>query len=290
MKTILCLMLTMSAAAASAQEKNAHELVTEANARLTAGEFDKALESYKAAEVTMPESPELAYNQGIAYYRLRDFSKAHDAFNRALLTRDRGLEEKIKYNLGNVAYAGAMEKTSADLQQAIDSLKTAIGHFRDALEIDPTDEDAKANIQMAQVLIKDLLDKLKKQQEEQKQKQDQNKDQQQEQKDQQEQQGDQQKDQQEKQDDQEKKDQQKGGEQDQKQDQKQDQQQQQQGGEQKDEQSQEQQAQAQPKDAREMTPEESERMLQAVRDKERQRRDELAKRRRVQRVPVNKDW
>jgi hypothetical protein len=39
-----------------------------------------------------------------------------------------------------------------------------------------------------------------------------------------------------------------------------------------------------------MTKEEAERLLQSVRDKERQRRAELARREQAQRPPVEKDW
>jgi len=249
--------------------------------RLALGE---ALADYGQAEVALPESPEVAYNQGLAYYQTGDYAAAKNYLNRALLTRNLNLEAGVKYNLGNVAYASALEKMS-DLQEAIELLKQAISHYRDGLELNPDDEDAQANIQTAQLLIKDLLDKLKQQQEKQQQQQ---------------QQGDQsQQDQQ--QQDQSPQQQGQQGQQEQKDEQQQGDQEEQPEGEQKspeqqgqqDQQPQESQADeqgAQTVEAQEMTREEADRLLQSVRDKERQRQEEQARRMRVHRAPVQKDW
>lgn len=265
---------------AMADEPNARTLVERANVAYANENYATALEGYRQAEVTLPESPELAYDRGLAHYKLGEFAEARDYFNRSLRTRDLGLEAKAKFNLGNVAYASALEKLS-DFQEAIDLLKTAMGRYRDTLELTPDDEDAKANIQTAHLLIKDLLDKLKKQQEEQEKQQG---DQDQEQQD-----GDQQQD---------------GNPQDKDQDQEgkeQDGQEKQEGdgeqeenGEQQEPQEEEQQdneAQGQQEqEIREMTRDEAERLLQSVRDRERQRREDRARRVRARWVPVRKDW
>ena len=259
---------------AAADEPDARTLVERANLAYANEDYATALEGYRQAEVTLPESPQLAYDRGLAHYRLRELAEARDYFNRALRTRDLELEAKAKFNLGNVAYASALQKLS-DLQEAIDLLKTAIGQYRDTLELAPDDEDAKANIQTAHLLIKDLLDKLKKQQEEQKQQQDdQDQDQQQdgEQHDQ-----DQEGEKQYGQDGQEGNvDQEQNGEQQEPQD---EEQQQNQEGQRQQEQ-----------EAREMTREEAERLLQSVRDRERQRREDRSRRARARWVPVLKDW
>jgi len=232
-----------------AQEKDVHTLVAEANLALAEGDYATALDAYRAAEITCPASPELAYNLGVANYMLGDYAQAHDAFNQSLLTRDVGLEAKIKFNLGNVAYAAALKKMSSP-PEALGLLKSAIAHYRDALELDSEDEDARVNIELAQRLIRDLLDKLKEQRKE----------------------GQQQEDQQKQQDD---KDQQQGG----------------QSGEQPEDGAEQQPEQPQSQAGDRMTPQEMERLLQAVRDKERQRQNERARRRqRVPPTPVAKDW
>lgn len=239
----------MSSVAFAAPEKNVHTLVAEANRAFADGNYIAALETYKTAESVAPHSPELAYNQGVAYYKLGDLSAARDAFNRSLLTRDIELEAKVKFNLANVAYASALEMTSHPAE-AIDFLKSAIGHYRDAVELDPMDEDARTNIELAHRLIRHLLEKLKQEQDERQQ-----------------------------QDDQEQRE---GDEGDRQRDEHQAGQREG-GAEQQPEQSRQQTGEG-------MTRQEVGRLLQAVRDKERQRRNELLRRRRAPRTPVEKDW
>ena len=236
--------------AAGIQEKNAATLVAEANKALADGDHTSAHETYRAVEAVLPESPELAYNLGVVNYLLGNYTGARDDFNRALLTRDVPLEARTKFNLGNVAYTLAQKKMG-DPPEAIDLLKAAIGHYRDAIELDPADKDACINIELAQRLIRDLLEKLSRQREGQRQQQD---------------------DQRKPQEDSE--GQPEGGQQ----------------GEQDDLGAEPQQAESGEQAGDHMTPQEVERLLQAVRDKERQRQDEVTRRRHARRTPVEKDW
>ncbi len=307
--------LAIGASTAQAAPRETANQVAQANADYAAGRYQAAIEHYDEAELHCPDCPELSYNRGLAYYRLGDLVEAREQFNAALATRDLALEAKAKYNLGNVAYAEALQKLNA-LPEAIELARQAIYHYRDALDINPDDQDARANIETAQLLIKDLLDKQKQQQEQQQnQQQDQNQQQQQDQQQQDEQQQDQQQGQQDEQQSQDEQDQQKS-EQQQSEDQQSEQQQQeqQQGESQQDQQQQQEQqqqaaqadpsqdqdqnqdpsAQEQPGEAppaqARLTDEEVERLLQAVRDREAQRREEQARQRRAGRRPVTRDW
>ncbi len=145
---------------AVAQEKNPWDLVAEANRAFANGEYHAALEGYAAAAVALPQSPQIAYNQGVALYKLGDYTQAREAFNRAMVTENTKLEEMAKFNLGNVAYAEAL-KNRANPGEAVRLLKTAIGHYQDAFELDPNDDDAQANTELAMRLIKNLLDAAK---------------------------------------------------------------------------------------------------------------------------------
>jgi len=290
-KMALSLVTTLVVAGAAAAEKSPRSLVATANRAYAAVDYEKALAGYNEAELAMPESPEIAYDQGLARYKLGDLSAARNLFLRALSTRDLGLEANAKFNLGNVAYSSALEKVSAP-KEALENLKQAISHYRDSLELRPDDEDAKANIHMAQLLMKDLLDKLKKQQEQQKKdqqdKQDQNKQDQKDQKDQQQQssQDDQKSDENQQQQDQDQQSDQKSDQQEKSDDQKQPQ-----GSIDRKDQPDSDNQQAKPMESsREMTKDEAERLLQAVRDKERKRREDKARRLRARRAPVLKDW
>ncbi len=278
---IAILALTISIHPAIAQSPNPHTLVKQANQLYKTQDYQSALNSYNQANLAKPDSPEIAYNRALAHYKLNQLTQANNLLNQALSTRDKSLEAKIKYNLGNVAYAQALENQE-NPKQAINHLKTAITRYRDARDINPTDEDALANINSAQSLIKRLI-----QQQNQEQQQDQNKDQEQDQKDEQEQE-------QSKDGDQEKQDQKQQDQQQENQDQQKDQEgKKQEQSDQQNQQSSEEQdqppQQAEPREVK-MTPEQAERLLQAVRDKERNRQDEKTRLRRVGRRPVLKDW
>lgn len=290
-----------------------HELVAQANKALTDGDTTKALHLYDEADKLLPDTPEIAYNKGIAEYRKGDYTKATELFTKALSTQDLALDAKARFNLGNCAYASALEQKE-DLQAAIDKLGEAIVRYREALEADPNDIDARANIERAQLLIKYLIDQEKQRQEQEKQKQeDQQKQDQstqpsedkqpssqpesqpssekQDQQKQDQQQQDQQKQQGEQQD-QQKQDEGQQGEQEKQEGQKKEgkpEAAEPQSGEQDKDQQQEQQ-QAVPATQQAMTPEEAQRLLQMIRDKEQQRRDENARQMRIIQVPVDKDW
>jgi tetratricopeptide (TPR) repeat protein len=235
---------------ASAGETDAHSLVAEGNQAFAERDYVAAGEAYRRALLERPDSPELSYNLGVVHYKLGDYSSAQAAFGRALSTRDPELEARIKFNLGNIAYASALQEKS-DPPKAIDFLRTAIRRYRDALELHPEDDDARVNLEIARTLLRDQLDEWQRQQKKRVQRQDGQLAQQE-------------------------------GEQDQ-----------QQIGP-----SGEQQPSAaegpqekRPQQADEgMTSEEGEQLLQAVRDRERQRCEQLSRRRRAQRTPAIKDW
>ena len=265
----------LASAAEGSETGDARRKVAEAVKALDAGQYAKALEGFSEGAVMFPDSPELAYDRGIAHYRLREFDKAREAFNKALTTRDARLEEKVKFNLGNCAYAEALEKLTS-LQEAIDKCQSAISFYRDALELDPLDADARANIETAQLLIKDLLDKKKKEEEEK-------------QKNNPQSQPSSQPQSQPSSQPQSQPSSQPSGQQ-QKEQKQQDEKDKQQGEQQQQQKQESQEGKQQPAEARRMSPEEAERLLQAVRDKESKRREELRARQPAGRAPVDKDW
>jgi Ca-activated chloride channel family protein len=288
--TIAAASLLASASGAAGQSSlAAANWVSRGNQALVEKKYDEALEFFRKAEVDLPDAAEIAYDCGIAHYRKGDFDKAREAFGNALRTRDPKLEAKAKFNLGNCAYSTALQKLT-DLPGAIDELRKSINYWRDSLELNPGDDAARQNIETAQLLIKDLLDKEKKRQEEEQKKQQEQ--QQQDQKDQKDQE-DQKQDQQQQQD-QQKKDEQKNSkdqEQDQQQ-QQQDQQKQNKDKKDKDKQKKDQPQKSGQKKQDQMSREDAERQLQAIRDKERARRDDRRKQEALfgGRPPVDKDW
>ncbi len=166
----------------------AQEILREGNNLYAGGNFNEAINKYDESLVEAPEALEPKFNKANSYYRLDDLEKATDLYREvAADSKDMKLVTKAKYNLGNCSFQQGLKQRDSNLQKAIDDLKTAIGDWRGVLDIEPENEKAAKNIEVARLIIKDIIDQMNKQQRQQDPNQPQNQEQQQQQQDQQEQ-------------------------------------------------------------------------------------------------------
>lgn len=280
------LILSLSAGPTRGADVDLRAALEQANQAMADQDYPAAVKAYQKAIEADPDQPGLAYNLGVAAYKQGQLEEAKDRFTQALQNATPNVEARAKFNLGNVAYAQALKKVQA-APEAIQLLRSAVAHYRDALEVRPDDVDARANIESAWL----LLDKLRQQQEKQKK---QSKDQSKKNS----------KDQEKKNDSQQEKNKDKNGDQkrdDQKKSAPQSQPSENRDQQQKDQQKTESSASdpdksesregtPQPVQAKPMTREEAERLLQSVRDRERARRLQVAERIREKPVTVKRDW
>jgi len=112
------------------------DAVEEGNARMKAGKADEALAAYDKAAAELPAEPGVHFDRGTALAALSRFDEAGQEFLRATEARDPHLKEAAFYNLGN-AFAKA------------DKYKEAIEAYKRALALDPKDERAKWNLEIA---------------------------------------------------------------------------------------------------------------------------------------------
>lgn len=110
--------------------------VQDGNARYAKGDYQKSLDAYDAALGENPPSPELHFDRGDALYKLGKPDEAGEEFKKALDTRDPAFKARDYFNLGN-----------AWLQQK--KLPEAIESYRRSLELDPSDQGAKHNLELA---------------------------------------------------------------------------------------------------------------------------------------------
>jgi Ca-activated chloride channel homolog len=231
------------------------------------GEFDAALKEYQRVLQKKKDDPRLNYNAGAAAYREDKFEDAGKYFNQSISAEDIRLQERGYYNLGNVLYRVGEKLSDKDKKK--EAWQTALTNYNRTLKLNEKDEDARFNYEF----VKRKLEELEQEQQQQDQQQGGGDEQNQDQNDQQQQdqnQGQQNQDQQQQdqgqQDQQQKQGQDQSGQQDQK---KEEQQQQSQAsqGQQKDNQPEQkpgQQAQqGQPQQAKAMSAQEAERMLEA---------------------------
>ncbi len=144
----------------------APKLVRQGNKLLAEKRYVEALQKYKAAEVSAPDAPEVAYNRGLALYRLDRFDDAESAFQDAIKPDRPKLEAGAKYNLGRCAQAAAMAGMDKE-QAAINDLSRAIGFYEDALKLNPDDAAAVSNKSKAERMITYLQKRLEQKQQQQ---------------------------------------------------------------------------------------------------------------------------
>jgi len=304
MATLCAALLTPgSGAPAPDANRDGRGLVEAAQQAMTDGRFDEALDLYGQAGAVLPGRAEIPYNMGVAAYRQGDLARAAELFDQArLLASDPAMQAMSAYNLGTTAVRSALDSQEQDaaiaqtqMQNATESLRSSLDHFRQAIESNPGDVDARANGELAWRWLQEL-EKQMEQQGRQQQDSDQDPNDNQ--------------DQQPPQDGQNQpppnQDQNQGQDQPQQQDESQpspiegDEQQQQgdQGDQQQEQQEQSAQQQEQSQqderpgssERKPMSREEADRLLQNVRDKEARRREDLARQQASRRRPVDKDW
>jgi len=126
--------------------------VEEGNAKMKAGKADEALPAYDKAVAELPNEPGAHFDRGTALAALSRFDEAGEEFLRATEAKDPALKASAFYNLGN-AFAKK------------DKFKEAIEAYKRSLALNPKDERAKWNLELA----------LKKKREDDKKKEDQDK-------------------------------------------------------------------------------------------------------------------
>ena len=160
---------------------SARDLLRQGNKLYASEKFNDAITQYDQALVEAPQAPEPKFNKANSCYRLDDLAEAIDLYKEvAAEAKDMKLVAGAKYNLGNTFFQQGMKQRDSNLQKALEDLQTSISYWRQSLDIDPENEKAARNIEVARLIIKDIIDQINKQKDEQnKQQQDQQPDQQQ---------------------------------------------------------------------------------------------------------------
>jgi tetratricopeptide (TPR) repeat protein len=129
--------------------------VQQGNALYQAGQYEAAGQQYSAAVQALPEAAAPQFNLGNAFYKQQDYISAQDHYVRALHTGDHTLASRVKYNLGNVKYQQALEALRT-LEDAVTPLRAAITYYRESLEADPQYQEARYNLELAYRLLHQL--------------------------------------------------------------------------------------------------------------------------------------
>ncbi len=118
-------------------------------------DYPGAAQEFTKQQQRMPGSEALHFNQGATAYKRGEFTKALEAFGKAVASPDPQLRAAAEYNLGNTLYQrGAAQK---DKEPKIKEWKNALQHYDQALNVQPENANAKYNRDLVQRLIDELL-------------------------------------------------------------------------------------------------------------------------------------
>lgn len=139
---------------------DSRSLIEQGNAAYAAGKYQEALDSYNQisdAEITLLNRAEILHDRAAAHFKLGQLEEARDLWVRAAGLRDARFEAQARYNLGNCDHAEALQAMqSGDANTALQKLGKAIDQYRDAIRLDPNLANARANLELAAQLRKQI--------------------------------------------------------------------------------------------------------------------------------------
>jgi Ca-activated chloride channel family protein len=124
-------LLVLTACGASAASYN-----NDGNEEFEADRFDEALDDYTAATLEDPDLAQPYYNAGNAFHRKGEVESAVAQIEQSLRTADESLAQQAFYNLGNTYFG-------------VEDWPSAIKAYKEALRLNPSDLDAKNNLELA---------------------------------------------------------------------------------------------------------------------------------------------
>jgi len=120
-------------------------------------DYDRALQKFMEGQLDYPESQELDHNIGNAQYKKKKYDEAIKSYERSLNGDKTEIIESAYYNMGNSYFRKGEFAIQSGDQNGIQHYRSAMANYKKTLEINPHNKDAKRNIEVVQVKIKELL-------------------------------------------------------------------------------------------------------------------------------------
>jgi tetratricopeptide (TPR) repeat protein len=107
--------------------------------------FEEAKSYYEQILTVREDNAAANLGLGASQYQLGDIPNAAKSFEEALKSEDTNIQDRAYYNLGNSLYS----------QQ---KMEESVAYYRKALELNPDDEDAKFNYELAKYIVQQQQD------------------------------------------------------------------------------------------------------------------------------------
>lgn len=149
------------------KHSSAPRLVREANELLRSDNPAEALKTYEEAARLRPDAREIAFDQGLAHYRLGQFDEARASFQKAAVGASDLLADDAMYGLGAIDHAQALSATEP--KEALAHVENAMRNYQTVLGNHPEHAAARdANLKAASYW-RQLKQQLEQQQQQQQQ-------------------------------------------------------------------------------------------------------------------------
>jgi Ca-activated chloride channel homolog len=121
------------------------------------GKYNEAYQSFQQDLQSHPDSSQkekIEFDAGTAAFKMGDYNKALQSFSDALLSPDKRIQENSHFNLGRTLEDRAdMDQTT---QSTLKDLTDAASHYEAALQLNPNNEAARANLEEVRKKIERL--------------------------------------------------------------------------------------------------------------------------------------
>lgn len=140
--------------------------------------YEDALKEYLKAQKGDPDEKSIDYNLGGAYYKMGRYDEAVRAYGRALSSGKDNIKKSARFNLGAALYkAGDKAALSDKTDEALESYRESARQYKTVLNKDSADNDARHNLELALLKMKEMEHKKKREQKQQNEKERQKKEQ-----------------------------------------------------------------------------------------------------------------
>ncbi|HTY64703.1 MAG TPA: tetratricopeptide repeat protein [Acidobacteriota bacterium] len=138
----LLAVITGMAAFSEVRAESLASKVREGNRLFAQGKYADAENAYLDAQVKNPGRPEVLYNLGNSLIKQKKFAQGVQSLSQSASRGDKIIRQNSWYNTGNALFEAGRFKDSAQA-------------FVQALKLDPSDKDAKHNLELALLKLKE---------------------------------------------------------------------------------------------------------------------------------------
>lgn len=151
MKRLILIVMIVCAATGWAQNQQTRKEVRKGNRAYKNETYDNAQAAYHQALSIDSTYYKAQYNLGNALYRQKQYGEAAQSFGKALMSPDltKSQRSQVLHNKGNSHLQAGLQ----DRDNGMEQFQQAVDDYKEALKLNPKNEDTRYNLSYAQKLL-----------------------------------------------------------------------------------------------------------------------------------------